>query len=644
MGKTKYMPLDWTAVSLTTPEGPRSSNSHGAPPLAGEPQHGDISTRVPRKAGLINKRLKPKDGVRTETSQGLSGSLVKPISRLSEGQIDSPSDTVTGKASIPLSNDTGNCSDEECVSSLNQDSKENVAPEGLVIQEGTDPASGKSNEQLDEHMENIPLSTFLASKSIPTIEARPLVNDMPITLSTEPSNSITQRDSYDLQSPSLPSLPAGARLPFFDISSVINMPMSQQDGKPRCRWPPRRLISPPTVGKVYFLADPSNFPRSIIHTQKQQNGFFKHPVLVTAVEGETAYFYALTKAPPQAIRDLNMCLLLGFTTADQGTQTLRLREGSSVMQTETWVNLDRRYHIEWSNLFEWAADVRINPDNMWKLAKRVYELEADQNRYIYKPLPQNMSIIRPGTVLMLCNGTHSSTLGAPVLIVENEYPRCGFLRIKLFAENINFNPEAKRTNGQPRHMCLEITKHLKIGHDNTPVMLIERDCPEMREASYVEVFAKTQGASLTFCKTWCWPPIVIREDSMRVLRQYMAWYGGSTGAPTTRCQQSSNRSSGLSTPYGSSSIYTMSSNPSGHHYNPSGAMPSPPVLHHPRNQLMQGMYSMQNPYPALSIDCNMGGYKPHGATQLSNAMPPAGMYDSNADVLFDAYGRPCTRR
>jgi len=132
-----------------------------------------------------------------------------------------------------------------------------------------------------------------------------------------------------------------------------------------------------------------------------------------------------------------------------------------------------------------------------------------------------MSILRPGTVVMLYNDTNSSTLGAPVLIMENQHPRFRFLCIKLFSENMHFNPDAKRKHVQPRHLCLEVTKRLKIGHENTPVMLLEPNSPEMREPSYVEAFPSTRLGNLDLCRTWCWSPVVIRRESMQVLRQYM---------------------------------------------------------------------------------------------------------------------------
>ena len=206
---------------------------------------------------------------------------------------------------------------------------------------------------------------------------------MHVTSSVEPCGFVTQRNLYGSRplSPSslLPHESRGPQPSFPNADLYKTTPISQQDWQSRSRGQSRRLVNEPVVGKVYFLADASNFPGSIIHRQKQQNGFFQHPVLVTVVDRDIAFFYALTKVPPNAIRDLEMCLLLGSTTTDQGNRTLRLDKGSSAMQTDTWANLEQRYYIEWHNLCEWAIDVRISPDNMWKQAKRIYELEADQN-------------------------------------------------------------------------------------------------------------------------------------------------------------------------------------------------------------------------------------------------------------------------
>ncbi|KAH6875900.1 hypothetical protein BKA58DRAFT_437856 [Alternaria rosae] len=294
-----------------------------------------------------------------------------------------------------------------------------------------------------------------------------------------------------------------------------------QDKTLPVRWTHNCFTSRPVVGKVYYIPDGGHFPASVIHMQKQQEGFFKHPVLVIGVDHNFAYFYALTKSPPAAIGEMGMCLRMGESTADEGIYTLRLAHGSLPMQTETWTNLEQRFYIECGNLNDWAIDVRINTDDLWKLWRRVQELEVQQNRFIYKPLPRDMSLLRPGTVVMLLNDPRSSTLGAPVLIVENQYPRLHYLRIKAFSENPYFNPTARRTTGSPRHLCLEICKYPKMGHDRTPVMLVEFDSPGMRESSYVEVYPAPKTSTFHNCKTWCWPPVVMRSQSMAILCNYI---------------------------------------------------------------------------------------------------------------------------
>jgi hypothetical protein len=46
----------------------------------------------------------------------------------------------------------------------------------------------------------------------------------------------------------------------------------------------------PYPGRVYFMPDGRHFLDSIIHSQKLQDGFFRHPVLVIAIDGDTAWF------------------------------------------------------------------------------------------------------------------------------------------------------------------------------------------------------------------------------------------------------------------------------------------------------------------------------------------------------------------
>ncbi|KAI4628610.1 hypothetical protein J4E83_003162 [Alternaria metachromatica] len=268
--------------------------------------------------------------------------------------------------------------------------------------------------------------------------------------------------------------------PFSTIGSSVSSFNPVQDRTPPLRWTHNPITSTPVVGKVYFIPDGGYFPASVIHMQKQQEGFFKHPVLVTDVDHDFAYFYALTKSPPAAIGEMAMCLRMGNSTADEGVYTLRLANGSLPMQTETWMNLEQRFYIECENLNDWAIDVRIDTVDLWKLWRRVQQLEARQNRFLYKPLPRDMSLLQPGTVVMLLNNPQSSTLGAPVLIVENQYPYLRYLRVKEFSDNPHFNPTSRRTTGKPRHLCLEICKYPKWGHDGTPIMLVESDSPEMR--------------------------------------------------------------------------------------------------------------------------------------------------------------------
>lgn len=98
-----------------------------------------------------------------------------------------------------------------------------------------------------------------------------------------------------------------------------------------------------------------------------------------------------------------------------------------------------------------------------------------------------MSRLQPETAVMLCNDPQLSTQGAPVLIMENQYPCLRFLRIKALGENPHFNPAVKRATGTPRRMCLVTCKHANMSHDGTPTLLVEVDAPEMREPSYVEI-------------------------------------------------------------------------------------------------------------------------------------------------------------
>ena len=384
------------------------------------------------------------------------------------------------------------------------------------------------SDELTERIPKLPLS----------VEA-PLIPSLETELSTameamHSNSSALTENTMESTTPTYHSPPhrrhvtspdGTSQKPLFTIGSSVSMFNPVQDKTPPLRRTHNFITSTPVVGKVYYIPEGGYFPASVIHMQKQQEGFFKHPVLVTDVDHDFAYFYALTKSPPAAIGEMAMCLRIGNSTADEGICTLRLANGLLPMQTETWMNLEQRFYIECENLNDWAIDVRIDTDDLWKLWRRVQQLEARQNRFLYKPLPRDMSLLQPGTVVMLLNNPQSSTLGAPVLIVENQYPCLRYLRVKEFSENPHFNPTSRRTTGPPRHRCLEICKYPKFGHDGTPVMLVESDSPGMRESSYVEVYSAPSTSTFDMCKTWCWPPVVIQSQSMAILRGYSSFVG-----------------------------------------------------------------------------------------------------------------------
>jgi hypothetical protein len=93
--------------------------------------------------------------------------------------------------------------------------------------------------------------------------------------------------------------------------------------------------------------------------------------------------------------------------------------------------------------------------------------------------------------------------------------------VKLVADN-----EALRQSSVDwlpcRQRSLLIGREGSKGHDGTPIMLIKYG-PDMREPSYVELVGGIKQGSLAVCKTWCWPPIVMREESIAALRAWCAW-------------------------------------------------------------------------------------------------------------------------
>jgi hypothetical protein len=282
------------------------------------------------------------------------------------------------------------------------------------------------------------------------------------------------------------------------------------------------------VGKVYHLPQAFHIPRtSIARSQKRQNGFFNHPVLVVSSDTERTYFYALTRTPPAPILDLRMCLHLGpHHVEDSGPDVLELAPESSPMCYPSWVNLEQKFTIETVILHHWVAHVRVEPGELVKLHNRIEELEALQNRFIYKPLVRDLRGIPVGTVLMVNNDrTNSGTFGAPILVVENIYPRLRFFRVKIVSQNPALEQplDESTTWVHRRWLCLLIGKDGDMGHDGSPVLLVRDGCQNMREKSYVELAGGPKTVSSDQVSTWCWPPIILREESMQAL---YAWCAG----------------------------------------------------------------------------------------------------------------------
>jgi hypothetical protein len=245
-------------------------------------------------------------------------------------------------------------------------------------------------------------------------------------------------------------------------------------------------------------------------------------VLLVLVDENLAHFYALTTKPSTAVRELRMCLKLGTTSDDKGPEVLKLAPGSGGMTHETWVNLEQRFKIELGFLTYWTVEVQIDPGEQLKLQARVDLLEAEQNRFIYKPLDRILDKIPPGTVLLMKNHPGSSTLGAPVVILENAYPRFRFLRIKEKKNKSIWDeplPECGIRSGQKG---LTISRELSYGHNGTPVMLLTAESPDLRKPSYVEIARKAKWGSVQQFGTWCVPPVQLQPHSMNVMLDYIA--------------------------------------------------------------------------------------------------------------------------
>ncbi|PVI07760.1 hypothetical protein DM02DRAFT_502542, partial [Periconia macrospinosa] len=235
----------------------------------------------------------------------------------------------------------------------------------------------------------------------------------------------------------------------------------------------------PVEFKVYFL--PDNIPSgSIIHGQKDQGGFFVHPVLVVQYDARknTAHFYSLTSNLPRGIGDLHLYFKLGTHPNETGEEVLRLGRGSKVMTHRTWVNLEKLYSIEWPYLRPWSRDVYVDLSEREKFWEKISRLEASQNRFLYKPLYRDLSWIAEGTILMLLNRPGSPTFGAPVLFLGKSGTDFLYFRIKEIGK-LN-HVVGRNIEGTKNHLRLKIGRVGETNPGGAPVMYIDGACQDMR--------------------------------------------------------------------------------------------------------------------------------------------------------------------
>jgi hypothetical protein len=314
-----------------------------------------------------------------------------------------------------------------------------------------------------------------------------------------------------------------------NTKTVGRRPLAGRDGLqglsvgwiPKSLSPRRPIQELPIPLGVYFMPDGRHIPRSsVIHRQKRQNGFFLHPILVISVDESLgiAHFYALTSNPPDAIRDLKIYLRFGTSNVDEGEDTLKLAPGSDRMQHVTFANMEQLFRVEYQYLDYWRVDVSIDIAEWTKIQRKVIWLEADQNRYIYKPLHRDMKDVVPGVVLMLPNPPESSTLGAPVLVLDVNYPYFRFLRVKEINGKGNLGGTKKSKAGP--NLCVRLCRH--PNHESDDVLYFEPDSPAMRNPSYLECSRKIRWVHCDQVKTWSYPHVRIQATSIRWLLDYLA--------------------------------------------------------------------------------------------------------------------------
>lgn len=295
----------------------------------------------------------------------------------------------------------------------------------------------------------------------------------------------------------------------------------------------------------------------MIHLINKERGFFNHPVLVVDHETDTGIcsFYSLTSFPPVAIRDHNMFFRLADAFEESSTendteddveetneededdsaQVLKLARGSHAMGRRTYVNLDRRFRIESQHLSPWEPTVTVDLSEMDKFNEKISSLEATQNRYIYKPLPRDLSWVQPGTILMLNgeekqkrknDGRNNRNISPPVLVVEVQRSAIRYLRIKELKGRTNLGyptmPDGK-PNKKKNRLLMKIGRVEEKNPGGSPVLYLDEHCQDMREPSIVEGESKQNWASMSRFQTWTYPFMTIQSGSMKKMKQHIAY-------------------------------------------------------------------------------------------------------------------------
>ena len=280
----------------------------------------------------------------------------------------------------------------------------------------------------------------------------------------------------------------------------------------------------PKLGAVYYIPVNTHIPQnSIIHFQKKQDGFYKHPCLAVQYNDRYIWFYAMTKRPTDAIIELGMAMQLEhFSTDDTSSSNiLKLANGSAKMTVQSWINLGQLFKMEREHLGHWGASVWIAPGESAKLCARIAFLEKQQNRFLYRPVMRDMRNIEPGTIVMMYNEPNATTIGAPAIVLDNHYPTYSFMRVKDISKNRNFIEPLSEYTVKNRMKFLKVTKDPEEkGHDGTPTLLLEDDSPALREVSAVEVYKKTQWQRFDRTATWCVPPVKLTVQSVQMLKNY----------------------------------------------------------------------------------------------------------------------------